>query len=63
MHLCVFGVSVLPLSTIFSKEFWNCCNSGVFSIFHFIIKIHAIGTLNRYNSTATGSQAAYNTVI
>ena len=33
MYLCV-GVSIWPISTIFI-EFWNCCHSVVFFVFHF----------------------------
>jgi hypothetical protein len=31
----VIGVSILPLSTIFSIGFWNCSDSVIVFIFHF----------------------------
>ena len=33
---CVLDLSILSFSMIFSNGFWNCSNSLVFFVFHFI---------------------------
>jgi hypothetical protein len=32
----------MPLSTVFLLDFWNCSNSVVFYVFHFITRNHMV---------------------
>ena len=34
--ICILGVSILPLSTVLIFLIWNCSDSMVFVLFHFI---------------------------
>jgi hypothetical protein len=38
--ICVLGVYILPLSTIFSIEFWKCSDNVIFFFLHFICFIY-----------------------
>jgi len=41
--ICVLGVSILPMSLYdFSIRFWNCYDSVVFFVFHFISTLYLI---------------------
>ena len=35
-------ITEMPLSTVFLLDFWNCSNSVVFYVFHFITRNHIV---------------------